>query len=149
VRDAIQASLFDAKAAVVLVPPTVMLTIGLHPAVAWKPSEAAGQAVQGALPLLLAAERVTVLIADEDGVGNALSPALQNSQRRLDSRFELRRVDLRGRRTSMALLQEAQAVGADLLVMGAYTHSRFFELVLGGVTRDLLADVSFPVLMHY
>lgn len=148
VQDEIQASLFDAEGAVVLVPPTVPLTMGLHPAVAWKPSEAADRAVQAALPLLLAAERVTALVADEDGSGEAMSPALQDVQRRLDSRFELRRVNRAGRRTSMALLEEAQAVGADLLVMGAYTHSRFFELVLGGVTRDLLADVSLPVLMH-
>ncbi len=70
-------------------------------------------------------------------------------QRVLDSRFKLRCVDLSGRRTSIALLEAAQAVGADLLVMGAYTHSRFFDLVLGGVTRDLLADVSLPVLTHY
>jgi len=133
----------------VLVPPTVPLTMGLHPAVAWKPSKAADRAVQAALPLLLAAERVTVLVADEDGSGEAMSPALQDVQRRLDSRFELRRVNLAGRQTSMALLEEAQAFGADLLVMGAYTHSRFFEWVLGGVTRDLLADVSLPVLMHY
>ncbi len=149
VRDVIEASLFDAKAAVVLLPPTVPLTMGLHPAVAWKPSEAADRAVQAALPLLLAAERVTVLIADEDGSGDAMSPALQDVQRTLDSRFELRHVDPRGRWTSMALLEEAQAVGADLLVMGAYTHRRLIELVLGGVTRDLLADVYLPVLMHH
>jgi len=149
VRDAIQASLFDAEAAVVLVPPTVPLTMGLHPAVAWKPSDAAGRAVQAALPLLLAAERVTVLVADEDGSGDAMSPALQDVQRTLGSRFVLRRVDPRGRRTSMALLEEAQAVGADLLVMGAYTHRRLIEFVLGGVTRDVLADVSLPVLMHH
>jgi len=149
VRDAIQASLFDAEAAVVLVPPMVPLTMGLHPAVAWKPSEAANRAVQAALPLLLAAERVTVLVADEDGSGDAMSPALQDVQRTLDSRFELRRVDPRGRRTSMALLEEAQAVGADLLVMGAYTRRRLIEFVLGGVTRDVLADVSLPVLMHH
>ncbi len=132
-----------------LVPPTVPLTMALHPAVAWKPSEAADRAVQAALPLLLAAERVTVLVADEDGSGDAMSPALQDVQRTLDIRFELRRVDLRGRRTSRALLEEAQVVGADLLVMGAYTHRRLIEFVLGGVTRDVLADVSLPVLMHH
>lgn len=149
VRDAIQASLFEAKATVVIVPSTMPPTLGLHPAIAWKPSEAASRVVQAALPILLAAEHVTVLIAEEGGSGDAMPAALQDALRAPDSRFQLRRVDPAGRRTSAALLDEARAVGADLLVMGAYTHPRLMELVLGGVTRDLLADVPLPVLMHH
>jgi nucleotide-binding universal stress UspA family protein len=41
----------------------------------------------------------------------------------------------------------ARAEGADLLVMGAYGHSRFRETVLGGFTHSVLYDASLPVIM--
>ena len=48
------------------------------------------------------------------------------------------------------LLPTAQALAdADLLVMGAYSHSRFREIILGGVTRDILRDMNVPVLMAH
>ena len=47
------------------------------------------------------------------------------------------------------LLNEAADLGADLIVMGAYGHSRFRELVLGGVTRTLLGQMTVPVLMSH
>ncbi len=48
-----------------------------------------------------------------------------------------------------ALLEEAAKAEADLLVMGAYGHSRLREMVLGGVTRSVLSDADIPVfLMH-
>ncbi len=46
-----------------------------------------------------------------------------------------------------ALLGEAEKAEADLLVMGAYGHSRLRQMVLGGVTRDILGDAAIPVLM--
>ncbi len=46
-----------------------------------------------------------------------------------------------------ALLSHAADISADLLVMGAYGHSRFHEAVFGGVTRTLLESMTIPVLM--
>ena len=54
-----------------------------------------------------------------------------------------------GQATGPALHAQATAIGADLVVMGAYGHSRFRELVLGGVTRYLLAHVNVPMLMAH
>lgn len=48
-----------------------------------------------------------------------------------------------------ALLDACVADGADLLVMGAYTHSRLRQLILGGVTRYVLQEVTLPVLMAH
>ena len=45
------------------------------------------------------------------------------------------------------VLEEAQARGADLVVMGAYSHSRLRELFLGGVTQHVLENATLPVLM--
>jgi nucleotide-binding universal stress UspA family protein len=47
------------------------------------------------------------------------------------------------------LLSYAADVGTDLLVVGGYVHSRLRELVLGGVTRDLLRHMTLPVLMSH
>ena len=48
-----------------------------------------------------------------------------------------------------ALEREVTAMGADLLVMGAYTHSRLRQLILGGVTRHMLHHSTIPVLMTH
>jgi nucleotide-binding universal stress UspA family protein len=44
---------------------------------------------------------------------------------------------------------EAHKVGADLIVAGAFGHPRLWEKLMGGVTRDLLARMSLPLLMSY
>jgi nucleotide-binding universal stress UspA family protein len=48
-----------------------------------------------------------------------------------------------------ALLDHASDIGADLLVIGGYGHSRAREIILGGVTRDLLQHMTVPVLMSH
>ncbi len=48
-----------------------------------------------------------------------------------------------------ALLRECADAGADLLVMGAYTHSRMRQLILGGVTRHVLAEATVPLFMAH
>jgi nucleotide-binding universal stress UspA family protein len=47
------------------------------------------------------------------------------------------------------LRAKSQEVEADLIVMGAYGHSRTRELILGGVTRDILRDMLVPVFMSH
>lgn len=47
------------------------------------------------------------------------------------------------------LLKEADSVGADMIVMGAYTHSRMRQLILGGVTRHVLEHSDIPLLMAH
>jgi nucleotide-binding universal stress UspA family protein len=52
-----------------------------------------------------------------------------------------------GRGHGATLLDAAGAENADLLVMGAYGHSRLREIVLGGATRDVLRHARLPVLL--
>ena len=47
------------------------------------------------------------------------------------------------------LRAKAREIGADLIVMGAYGHSRARELILGGVTRDILLEMPVPVFMSH
>jgi nucleotide-binding universal stress UspA family protein len=96
------------------------------------------------MPLLKQAERVCLLVE----AGNDAHDLLE----RLIARgvpAHIERFDAEARSTAEALLDQAHRAGADLLVMGAYTHSRLAEFVLGGVTREVLATADLPVLLHH
>ena len=53
------------------------------------------------------------------------------------------------RTVGQLLLAESGEFGADLMVMGAYSHTRIRELILGGVTRHVLSNAQLPVLMMH
>jgi len=145
---AIHAALFDVRAPTLLVPEEVPLSLGRLIAVAWKPGEAADRAIEAALPLLLQAEKVAVLIGTEDGGGE--TPAdLMTRLEQAQIPVEVRHFQAGDRKIGQALLAEAHARSADLLVMGAYTRNRLVEMVLGGATRDVLATADLPVLLRH
>ena len=65
-------------------------------------------------------------------------------------RVEVKNLDLpAGKAVGDTLLSEADTLGADLLVMGAYGHARWQELVMGGATRTILKSMTVPVLMSH
>jgi len=143
---AIDAALFAASAPVLLVPPAVPASLGRHIAIAWKPSDTAERAIVAATPLLRAAERVTVLLTEGRGrsVPEVLVQALGGGRAPATFGFALD-----GEPIGAALLGAAHAVGADLLLMGAYAHRRAVEMFLGGATRAMLAGGDLPVFMHH
>lgn len=125
--------------------------MGKRIVIAWKPMREAGAAVRGALPLLVEAESVTVLALDTQ-------PGLHEPDSTRDVATFLERHGVKAkvehRKTRQGDVGEAMvtAVGdldGDLLVMGAYGHSRFREMMLGGATRGVLRDVEVPVLMAH
>jgi nucleotide-binding universal stress UspA family protein len=124
--------------------------IGETAIVAWNGSREAARAVQDALPLLAASASVTVLlvnpeedadIEDADGLVGHLARHGLNAQKRIV------REDILA--VSDVVLTQVAALGADLLVMGAYGHSRLREMILGGVTREILRKMSVPILMAH
>jgi nucleotide-binding universal stress UspA family protein len=116
--------------------------------VAWDGSAPAARALADAVPLLAQAGRIELLCLDAkvlkgyDEQGTALTQHL--ARHRIDATFRCvpTFVDI-----GNALLSRAADMGADLLVMGAYGHSRLREAVFGGVTRTLLNAMTIPVLM--
>jgi len=148
-RQALDGALFDARAPLLLVPehtkPFLIRTV----AVAWEDSPAAIDALDAAMPLLRAAEWVVVLVAEEGHKSVALPPALSDALHRHEAHAEVRRFSLDGRHVGEAVLDEAAASGADLLVMGAFTHPRFIEALFGGATREVLEGTGIPVLLHH
>lgn len=120
--------------------------IGQRPLVAWNGSMEAAKAATAALPLLRRAAEVTLAVfgaANNDGEPGS-DMALYLARHDVKVRVEHRPMSADA---GHAILSLAADRAADLLVMGAYGHSRFRELMLGGATRTILATASLPVLM--
>ncbi|MCW7540574.1 universal stress protein [Aquabacterium sp. A7-Y] len=124
--------------------------VGERIVVAWNNSRESARAMSDALPLLARARSVHLLFvdaADNDAV--APTHELEAScewLRRHGVAAEGRRV-LSAAEAGRALLSGVEELGADLLVMGAYGHTRLREFILGGATRTLLSHMNVPVLM--
>lgn len=118
--------------------------LGRHVAVAWNGSREAARAAKDALPFLTAAETVSLISAGEDAV--ATLEAGVSLLKRHGAPVTAKAIEP-SRAHGAMLLGAAAAEGADLLVMGAYGHSRLREIVLGGATREVLRDARIPVLL--
>ena len=124
-----------------------------HALVAWNASREAARAVRDALALLKRVKAVTVLAVNpkqgthghgqEPGADIALHLARHGIKVEIDHSLAP------GTNPADEILSRASDYGSDLIVMGAYGHSRMRELVLGGVTRSILAQMTVPVLMSH
>lgn len=148
-RDAMNVALFEARLPTLFVPAGVSPVIGRRIAIAWKPSPAADRAIAAAMPLLLKAEQVTVLIGAESGLGKVGLEHQLAAAEQAGVSVAVAQFALADRPIGAALIEEAHKAGADLLVMGAFTHSRWSEFILGGATRHILAEADLPVLMQH
>jgi len=120
--------------------------------VAWNESAEALSAVRRAMPLLLAAKEVEILIIDPQRHGTETAdPGTELSEMltRHGAKVEVSIVACTMPRVSDMILRYVSDQDADLLVMGAYGHSRFREAILGGATRNLLEQAEIPVLMAH
>jgi len=119
--------------------------------VAWRNTREARRALSCALPLLKQAEQVHLLqvapVRDADEAWAGLNAAVARLARHgVKASAETRPC---ADAAAEALLDEGQARAADLLVVGAYGHSRAREWVLGGVTKALLAGSSIPLFLAH
>jgi nucleotide-binding universal stress UspA family protein len=122
-------------------------------AVAWNDSREATRAVFDALPLLEKAESVRLVTVCEETKGrraNAVPAAeVAATLARHGLNIEVETIAAQDRNTGRGLLARVKASGADLLVMGAYGHSRLREFMLGGATREILSEMTVPVLLSH
>lgn len=119
-----------------------------HVVLAWNGRREAKRALDDGLTFMKAAARVTVVIADGDASAEDPAPLMRHLGRH-GIAAGLERFHAVGEDAGSVLLRACVALDADLLVMGAYGHSRSAELVLGGATRTVLAEAALPVLMSH
>jgi nucleotide-binding universal stress UspA family protein len=122
-------------------------------AIAWKETAEAARAVTAAMPLLRKAERVVVISANErEGSGTATAKSAHRLVEQLawhGIKAEPYTVLSRVHSAANSVLNMADEAGADILVMGAYGHSRTREFVFGGFTRHVLNHETLPVFLFH
>lgn len=147
----VEAALFDGHAPVLIIPDTGHQA--LPPkcvTIAWNQSAEALAAIRAALPFLKAADLVSIVIIDppqhaqdRSDPGGALSLMLSRHGVKADISVLAKTMP----KVSDVIARHVADINSDLLVMGAYGHSRFREALLGGATRDMLEESRVPVLM--
>jgi nucleotide-binding universal stress UspA family protein len=127
--------------------------IGRNVVIAWKAGRESARAVFDALPILTAAEKVHILEIKEkaDKGGGALAPdtTIAASLARHGIKPSVRTSIAADISVGDEILSRIADMGADLLVMGAYGHTRMRELVFGGVTRHIARHMTVPTLLSH
>jgi nucleotide-binding universal stress UspA family protein len=144
---ALSAALFETDRPVLLVPPAPAARFGRTIAIAWRDDPHATRAVLSALRCTTpGTTRVHLLAGVRAGAHRPRIPAVLVEH---GVTADLRTIPVGESPFGAALLAEAHAIGADMLVMGAFAHGRLRELILGGVTRYVIAQADVPVLMRH
>jgi nucleotide-binding universal stress UspA family protein len=141
----LNAALLNSARPVLILPQKGDTSIGKRIAIAWNQSSEAARAVAAVLPLLEQAAEVSIVTF---GPENALGPKSSHLANYLAHRgITAKRVRTRGKGDAEAILNSYRETKSDLLVMGAYSRSRFRERIFGGVTDYMLHKANIPVLM--
>ncbi|MEQ8392844.1 MAG: universal stress protein [Thalassospira sp.] len=142
------AALMETGRPILVAPENAPATVGEKVMIAWNGGVEAARAVTSAMPLLRTAQEVTIVSIGDVPYGRASGTALAEQ-------FRWHGVDAKvvdnteSGHVASALISEAEKCGADTIVLGAYSHSRFKEMILGGVTQDMLAKCALPLwIMH-
>lgn len=148
----LEAALFEGGAPVLVLPheTTAVENLGRRVLVAWNQSDEALHAIRRALPVLKAAEAVEIAVVDpspHSPEGSDPGGKLCQMLTRHGVKAEIAVLAKTLPTISEVLNRRAVETGADLIVMGAYSHSRLREAIMGGATRHMLERASLPVLM--
>jgi nucleotide-binding universal stress UspA family protein len=111
--------------------------------IAWDESDVALAAVRAAAPVLAACDEVEIVTVDLPDAGEDLAQMLS----RRGAAPAITPLQRGGRSIAETLIAHGRETGADLIVAGAYGHARLREMLLGGVTRDLLKLAEGPLLL--
>lgn len=149
----VEAAMFEGHAPVLIVPDNAQPVAQPKTVlVAWNESVEAMRAIRRALPFLIAAETVRIVVIDPPTHGPDRSDPgglLSQMLARHGVRCEIDVLSKTMPRVSDVLNRHAADTEADMIVMGAYGHSRFREAILGGATRNMLENGSVPVFLAH
>ena len=145
----LNAAIFDTGRPVLVVPPIECSGTANRVVVSWNGSAQSARAVAFALPILKSAESVTALTVDSGNILGQRAPELETYLRWHGVDAKTQTISGSPSAVGAKLMEALISENADLLVMGAYTHSRMRRLILGGVTRYVLEESSVKVLMAH
>jgi nucleotide-binding universal stress UspA family protein len=149
----LEAALFEGGAPVLVLPDTTSeAAFGKRVVLAWNQSNESLRAARVALPILKAAASVNITIIDPPAHGPERSDPGGMLSQLLARHGVHAEVSVLARtlpKASEILTRHAHDLNADLIIMGAYGHSRFREAILGGTTRNMLENADIPVLMAH
>jgi nucleotide-binding universal stress UspA family protein len=150
----VEAALFEGRAPVLVLPAKGLgsNTLPKRIVLAWDQSTEAMAAVRKSLPLLQQADIVDITVVDPPTQGAERSDPGGMLCQMLVRHGVKAEVSVLARtlpRTSQVLSRHVVDQNANMLVMGAYGHSRFREAILGGTTRNMLESAEVPVLMAH
>ncbi|GHF41392.1 universal stress protein [Seohaeicola zhoushanensis] len=153
VEAVVEAALFEGRAPVLVVPDTGAVKPEPETVlVAWNESAEAMTAIRKALPFLKTAKVVRIVVIDPPAHGPERSDPgglLGQMLARHGVTCEIDVLSKTLNRVSDVINRHASDTGADLVVMGAYGHSRFREAILGGATRNMLEKAAVPVFLAH
>lgn len=148
----LEAAMFEGGAPVLVWPADFKDETGQNIVIGWNESPEALRAIRAAMPYLKGSSSLDVAIIDppvhdEDQADPGRQISTMISRHGVDVSVSVLARTMP--RVAETLQQHATDMGADMIVIGAYGHSRFRESILGGATRDLLEQAKFPVFMAH
>ena len=146
--DVLEGLLFHSGRPVLMVPAAPVADIGRTIVIAWNGSREGARAVSAAMPFLVHAERIIIVTVGDDGEGPD-GQALADSLKWHGLAAEVLAIRDETISDGAAILKQCALLDANLLVTGAYSHSRLRALILGGVTQDIISRAPLPVLFTH
>ena len=148
-RLSIESAILGTGRSLLVAPPKAPESVGNNVAIAWNGSAEAARGVGAAMPFLTRAETVNVLSVDARPDRRHKPEDLAAYLAWHGIKAKAASIPAKDEPVGATLLAEAARAGADLMVMGAYTHSRMREMIVGGVTRHVLGSTELAVLMAH
>jgi nucleotide-binding universal stress UspA family protein len=146
---ALEAALFESGRPVLIAPPTPPDKLGDVVVVAWNGSTETARTIGVAMPFLTKAETVVVLSVEEGMVPGPSGGEVAHGLMRNGIAAKTQQIRAGERATGAAILDQCRELGADLLLKGAYTHSRLRQMIFGGATSHILGAAELPVIMAH
>jgi nucleotide-binding universal stress UspA family protein len=145
----LQAALFDVRKLTAVAPHREIKETGRHVAIAWNGGPEAARSVNWSLPILAAAEKVSVLVANDRDGGVTRSRSIRRYLRQHGVASGVQTFERGGPEVGASILGKVSEIGGDMIVMGAFGTQKRSDLILGGVTQYVLEKADVPLLMGH
>ncbi|MGO9006075.1 MAG: universal stress protein [Beijerinckiaceae bacterium] len=148
-RATLEAALFESGRPLLIAPPRAPAKLGECVVIAWNGSSETARTVAFAMPLLVAARDVPIIMIPGTRFPGPSDEQLAKSLRRHGIRARTVPISDVSKPQGIAVLETATALGADLLIKGGYTQSRLRQFIFGSATGQILAEADLPIFMAH